>query len=69
MTRGDIDVRTFMRFLRTVTQLFGLPELDVMAGAVRNLAAVVTWASATDNMMALLDAWHAGNPTTKARRP
>jgi hypothetical protein len=47
--------------------VISLPELDVIAGSVKNIDAVIGWAPTNENLRKLLDAWDLGNPTMKIR--
>ncbi len=49
--------------------VISLPELDVIAGAVRNLDEVMAWAFIPSNLTRLMDVWDLGNPNIKVRRP
>jgi hypothetical protein len=49
--------------------VIGLPELDVIAGSVRNLHDVIAWAIVPHNLVKVLDAWDLGNPTMPTKRP
>jgi hypothetical protein len=48
--------------------VIGLPDLDVIAGSLRNLKAVKEWAAVDANLTKLMDAWDLGNPAAKVRR-
>ncbi len=46
-----------------------LPGLDVIAGSVRDVRAVLVWAATGSNLKTLMDQWDLGNPSIKVRRP
>jgi len=45
-----------------------LPELQVIAGSVRDVNAVLAWAAVEENLKRIMDAWDRGNPTVPVRR-
>jgi hypothetical protein len=46
-----------------------LPELQVIAGFVRDPAAVLSWARIEDNLKRLMDEGDKGNPSIPVGRP
>jgi hypothetical protein len=48
--------------------VIGLPERDLIAGSLRNLADVPEWATVDADVERLLDTWDLGNPAMKAKR-
>jgi len=46
-----------------------LPELEVIAGSVKDHKAVLEWAAIEVNLKRLMDEWDRGNPAVPVRRP
>ena len=46
-----------------------LPELQVIAGLVKDRKAVLAWAEIEANLKRLMDEWDRGNPNVPVRRP